>query len=95
MRELNTKDIFKMSKIMKKMSLKINTDGDNKTQMQVGAELILSIFENLHLAETEVTEFLADMSEMPVEKFGELPVNEVAKAIKEFKTKIDIGSFFK
>lgn len=94
MRSLITKDIFKMSKIMKKMGLKIDA-GEGKTQQQVGAELILSVFENLHLAENEVNEFLSDMVEMKVEDFEELPVEKTLEIIKEFKNISGLSNFFK
>ena len=94
MRELKTKDMFKMSKILKKMDLKIDATV-GKTQQQVGAELILSVFENLHLAENEVNEFLADMVDMKVEEFTELPFQKTMEIIKEFKNIAGLSSFLK
>lgn len=79
---------------MKKMGLKIDA-GEGKTQQQVGAELILSVFENLHLAENEVNEFLSDMVEMKVEDFEELPVEKTLEIIKEFKNISGLSNFFK
>ena len=87
LRGLKTSDIFKMSKILKKMNLKIepsykeiNAEGKTitkeKTQQQVGAELFLSAFENLHMAEAEVNGLLADMSNMTTEEFSELPLEK-------------------
>lgn len=92
LRELKTKDIFKMSKILKKMNLKINAD-DGKTQKQVGAEFILSVFENLHLADVEINEFLADMANLTVKEFEELPFTKMMEIIKEFKTIAGLSSF--
>jgi len=94
MRELKGKDIFKMSKIMKKMNLKIDAT-EGKTQKQAGAELILSAFENLHLAENEVNEFLADMVGMKAEEFAELPLEKTLEIIKEFKQIPGLAGFFK
>ena len=94
LRELKTKDIFKMSKVLKKMNLKINAD-EGKTQQQVGAELILSVFENLHLAEIEVNEFLSDMANLTVKEFEELPFEKTMEIIKEFKSIAGLSSFFK
>jgi predicted transcriptional regulator len=93
MRKLKTSDIFKMSKILKKMGLKINTE--NATQKQAGADLILSVFENLHLAEKEVKEFLADLMGMSSTEFAELPFERVFEIIKDFKQMSGIESFLK
>jgi hypothetical protein len=94
LRELKSKDVFKMSKILKKMNLKINAD-EAKTQKQVGAELILSVFENLHLAEFEVNEFLADMAGIKIEEFEELPFEKTMEIVKEFKNIAGLSSFLK
>lgn len=94
LRELKTKDIFKMSKILKKMNLKINAD-EGKTQRQVGAELILSAFENLHFAEFEVNEFFADMANLTVKEFEELPFEKSMEILKEFKSIAGLSSFLK
>lgn len=84
LRGLKTSDIFKMSKILKKMGLKVDA-AEGKSQKQVGAELILLVFENLHLAEIELNEFLADMCGMKPEEFAELPIEKTLEIIKEFK----------
>lgn len=94
LRELKTSDIFKMSKILKKMDLKIN-EVEGKTEKQVGAELILSLFENIHLAEKEVNEFLADMVGMKPEEFSELPLEKTFEIIKEFKNISGLQNFLK
>lgn len=93
LRNLKTSDIFKMSKILKKMNLKV--DANDKTQQQVGAELILSVFENLHMAEIEVNELLADLSGMTANEFSELPIEKTMEIIKEFKNISGLASFFK
>ena len=106
-RELKTSDIFKMSKILKKMNLKIKANAEKikdengeeivieKTQKQVGAEFILSIFENLHLAENEVNNFLADMVGIAPEEFAELPIEKTLGIIKQFKEIGGLSSFLK
>ena len=93
LRNLKTSDIFKMSKILKQMKLKI--DVKDKTQSQVGAELIVAVFENLHLAEDSVNEFLADLSGMKKEEFANLEFEKAMEIIKEFKSIPAIASFFK
>jgi len=106
-RELKTSDIFKMSKILKKMKLKINANAEKikdengeeiiieKTQKQVGAEFILSIFENLHLAETEVNNFFADMVGIAPEEFAELHIDKTLQVINEFKGISGLSNFLK
>jgi hypothetical protein len=93
LRGLKTSDIFKMSKILKKMGLKV--DAGDKSQRQMGAEFILTVFENIHLAEFEVNEFLADMCGMKPEEFAELPIEKTLEIIKDFKQIPGISNFFK
>lgn len=93
MRELKTNDIFKMSKILKKINLKVSTEG--KTQAQVGAEMIISIGENLHLAQDEVNEFMGSMIGISAQEFGELPLSETMNYLDEFKKLKDIENFIK
>lgn len=105
-RGLITSDIFKMSKILKKMGLKINTKEtikdqsgneilSTKTQEQMGAELILSVFENIHLAEQEVNEFLADLASLTSEEFSKLPIEKTFEIIKELKNIPGLAGFLK
>ena len=93
MRDLKTKDIYRMSRILKKMELKID-EVEGKTQKQVGAELIKNVFENLHLAEKEANEFLADLKGMTVEEFEELSIDQTFEIIKEFKNIKGLSNFF-
>jgi hypothetical protein len=60
MRPLKTMDIFKMSKILKKLNVKLDVD-EKITQKQMGAQIIQRVVENLHLAENEVNAFLAEL----------------------------------
>jgi hypothetical protein len=100
LRKLKTNDIFKMSKILKKMNLKnelkVAEEGKKiKTQEQIGLELILAVFENLHLAQGEVNEFLSDLVGMSVEEFEQLEIEKVFEIIEEFKAMPGISSFLK
>ena len=92
MRELKMKDVHKMSKILKKLGLKVG-DVAGKKQEQVGAELVLQLFENIHLAETEVNEFLADMAGMTVMEFEELPIDKGYDLIQDFKSLAMVSDF--
>lgn len=94
LRKLKTNDVFKMSKILKKMNLKIKFEKDTN-EKQMGFEMIKSVFENLHLAEKEVNEFLADMTGMTIEEFSDLPFEDGIDIINQFKNMKEIGNFLK
>jgi hypothetical protein len=93
MRKLKTTDIFAISKILKKINIKIDAEG--KSQVQFGAELILTAFENLHLAEYEVNEFFGSLTGMTANEFSELEFEKTLEIIKEFKEISGIENFFK
>lgn len=90
-RPLRTSDIFLMSKIFKKMGIKIETK--DKSQEQIGAEILLAVAENFHLAQDEVNELLGNMVGLTAEQFNALPITEVLRIIKEFKSLPGISSF--
>lgn len=105
MREPTTADVFKMSRILKKMAISIEAEtteiveGETKkvakSQEQVGAEIILKIGENLHMAEKEVSSLMASLIGIPVKEFEELPIIRTLKYFEEFKAMPGIGDFFK
>lgn len=92
MRQLTTNDIFKLSRILKKLNVKINTE--NKTDEQFGMDLIIQIAENAYIAQSEINEFLADLSGMSVDEFAKLPIKDFMQIIKEFKQLDGINDFF-
>jgi hypothetical protein len=94
MRELRTTDIFKMSKILSKINLKMSSI-ENKTATELGGEMILQISSNLHLAENEVNEFMADMIGCSPKEFAELPLSKTIEYINEFKNSKGIIDFLK
>lgn len=91
MRRLIMSDVYKMSKILSKMKLKLNTK--DKEQEEIGADLIVSLTENLHLAEHEVNEFLGGLIGVTGEEFGNLGLMESAKHIEEFKNLEGVKDF--
>jgi len=95
MRDLTMQDVYTMSKILKKMQLKSDVVIEGKTQEQAGFELIITVFENLHLAEKEVNGFLASLVGITPEEYLKLPFEEGLKYLEEFKNKPGISSFFK
>ena len=80
MRKLVFGDVFKMSKIMSKMQIKIDTT--DKAQEEFGVELFFGIIENLHQAEDEVIEFLADLKGSTAEQIKDMLITDL---IDEFK----------
>lgn len=94
MRSLKTSDIFAMSKILKKMDLKIKIPAD-ATPTEIGILLFQKIFENVHLAETEVNSFLADLVGMSPEEFGNLPLEDTLEIFRLFKEQKGFSNFLK
>jgi hypothetical protein len=103
-RSLKTGDIFKMSKIIKKLGLKVETtykevneEGKEvvktKTQEQIGTEVLMSVAENLHLAEEEVSDFLGGLAGLSGRQFSELPIDLTVQIMKQFKTLPGVSSF--
>lgn len=92
MRQLKMADIYKMSRILKKMDIKLDTK--EKTQDEVGSELIMKIVSNLDRAETEINEFVGSLIGMTGEEFAELPLMESQKYLEEFKNQPSLASFF-
>lgn len=102
LRNLKTSDIYPMSKILKKLNLRLETTEINdvgekvmKTQTQLGVEMILAMFENLYMAENEVNAFFGGMVGISGEQFGELPIEESLEIIKQFKELPNLSNFFK
>lgn len=102
-RKFTTNDVFAMSKILKKLGLKFDVttkteDGQVvfKTQEQMGAEFMLQIVENLHLAQQDINALLGSLVGKTAEEFGELDlIEEVLPMIQELKENPKLANFFK
>lgn len=92
MRNLKTRDVFKMSKILKKIN--VDLDVEDKTQEQMGADLILQISENLYIVEDEINELIGDLIGMTGEEFSELDLLDTVKYFEEFKKLPGVEDFF-
>ncbi|WP_332632028.1 hypothetical protein [Halalkalibacter flavus] len=92
MRPLKTMDIFKMSKILKKLNVKLDVN-EKITQKQMGAQMIQRVVENLHLAEGEVNAFLAELVGIDAKEFAELPIEDTLQIIALFKEQKGLASF--
>src|SRR5690625_3172023 len=94
MRPLQLKDIFVMSKILKKMDLKMEiSEGIDQTQM--GVQFIQRVLENIHLAESEVNAFLADLVGISKEEFSELELQDAMEIFTLFKEQKGLADFLK
>lgn len=108
MRTLQTQDVFRLSKILKKMDLKSevkkvlsDVSKDNKKedielkQKELGAEIIFLFLENLHLAQCEVNELLADLVGIKPNEFNKLPIEDTIEILSLFKEQNNLTNFFK
>jgi|SRR5690625_2598469 len=95
MRDLKTGDIYKMSRILKKMNINLNDIDENTTMEQAGVQFIQKIFENLHLAEDEMNEFLAELIGITPKEFSELPITKTIEIFNQFMKQKDIVAFLK
>jgi hypothetical protein len=98
MRQLITNDIFKMSRILKKLEIKIEADTSKEDKFwdeNLAMGIIKKIAENAYLAQNEINDFLGDLAGMTGEEFGKLPLKETLNIIKEFKELDGISDFFK
>lgn len=101
LRKLNGNDVFKMSKILKKMDLKIEATRIDykgeiipKTQVEVGIELFKGLLENLHMAQNEVNDFLGDLINCSGDEFGKKDLDEILEVMTKFQEMIKGTSFF-
>jgi hypothetical protein len=92
MRALKTKDIFTVSRILKKMKIKPEVNQDT-TQAQLGVELMIQFVQNLGEAEEEVSAFFADLKGITPAEFAELDLEETAEIINEFKQLKGLNAF--
>lgn len=107
-RELRQKDVYRLSKIIKKLEIKdgIKTlfrdatgkgkEEKKKMGIEVGVDLALLFAENAYLAEDDVNFFLADLMDPPITKqqFGDLPIKQSFAVIKSLFSNPEILDFF-
>lgn len=80
MRNLQFKDVGKVSKILKKLQLRVDKDLNVQDEEALGASLFLKLAENYNTVQDDVAEFMADLlkdEEMTKVKFLELELDEV------------------
>jgi hypothetical protein len=97
--ELKRKHLFLMSKILSKMNLKIDSETlkTNKENLQVvvGAELILKFVSNLHLAEDEADNFVADVTGYKLLEVQEMDLEEYINIWQTLFNNEKLKGFFK
>jgi hypothetical protein len=105
-RPLKTKDIFPMSRILKKINLKEalkeaiagatsakDRIAKDQNQTRLGVDLVMLAFENLHLAEDEVNAFLADLAGLKPAEFAELEFEAALAILDQLKGQKAFASF--
>jgi len=97
MRKLVFNDAYRVSKILRKMGIKINADesGKEKSQNQMGADMIQGFFENMDKAQNEINDFLGSLFGMNGKEFGDLPIEDSFNKFQEFKEVPQLQGFFK
>ncbi len=98
MRQLITNDVYKLSRILKKMQLKsedLKTDLDSENADQAfGINLLLKVVENAYMAQDEINDLIGGLCGLSGEDFGNLPITESVKLITEFNNLDGISDFF-
>ncbi|MEO7904641.1 MAG: hypothetical protein ABIR91_02505 [Candidatus Saccharimonadales bacterium] len=93
MRELSLKDVFTVSRILKKMQIRFEFEG-NVSQNQLASLFIQAFIENIGAAEKEVMEFLADLKGVKAKDLEGYSLDETFDLIMEFKEVPGLASFF-
>ena len=92
MRKPNIKDVFLLSRIIKKIDLKnAKINWDEKAE-KVGKEVLFYIIENIDKVENEFAELISNIFEVEKEKALEIPLDEVFEQIKNIE---GMENFFK
>lgn len=93
MRALIFDDVYKMSKILGKIDVKLDPTAESVAQLGIGA--ILEVGGSLHLAQKEVDSFLGSMVGITGEEFNQLPFTKVMEYVEAFKKLDGVDAFFK
>lgn len=94
MRNLKSSDLFKMSRILKKMNLNDHIKfEEGLTAEQFGQKFFITLMENLGNAEDEFNALLADLVGITEEEFSELDIEETFEIITQFKDQGGIKRF--
>lgn len=101
MRELKLKDIYKLSAIIDKMQVKADLNKlmddakqQSDAQAYIGGQMIMILISRLHMAQKEVSTFLADLTDKTAEELDNLSIKEVTNLFKELFSQNDMSGFF-
>lgn len=106
MRNLSLGDVFVVSRILKKLDLKVDfqemaaifkNSGDNAsfTNQALGMELFYKVLNNLGDAEQDFYEFLGGLYSVDKSVFKDLDFDEMEGLIEDIKNQKNLGKFLK
>lgn len=91
MRKVGIDDIALLSEIAEKIDLQF-PDVTGKTEKQVGAELIMTLFKRMHKAKSEIAQLISNITG---KNAFEMSVSEITASLKEIFMQEGLMSFFK
>ena len=105
-RELKGKDLYRFSKMLRKMNIRrevkgLITDVTGKTEEEkkakadeIALEVAFIVLENIGNAEKEANHFFGDLVGLKPEEFAELSFKEIADIVKTVMQQEDFQDFF-
>lgn len=111
MRKINTKDVFQLGRIFKKINIKqvaVSMAGDINNAMEkdkgqdndtnikeVGMNLIFSVIENCPDAENEIYIFISNISGFTVKEIENMDIEDFFELLKEIAQNNDLKKVFR
>ncbi len=89
MRQLKNSDMYKLSLIVDKIGLTVEVK--DKSQEQVGADIMMQMVKGLHKAEEEINALISDLT--GESNVADMPLGETIKAIKEIMKMDGVADF--
>ncbi|TWE06401.1 hypothetical protein FB550_102423 [Neobacillus bataviensis] len=99
MRDLKFTDVFAVIRIIKKAEISSQARAifagidKNTTEKEIGAKFLFSCLENLGQAQSEITEFLANLKGVEKSEIENLSLEETTGMIMEFMNHKGLKSF--
>jgi hypothetical protein len=98
MRKLTALDLFKVSKIVRKMGIKIKVvdeSGVRKSQQQIGADFAINIISSLDLAQDEIVSLIAELEGMTIEEVENQSPKTLFEQISNLLAQEGVSDFLK
>lgn len=92
MRSLKGNDIFVVSRMLKKLDIKLEVK-KGMSQEELGGILIKQLFENLHIVQDDFNDFLGSLCGISGEEIGNLELDVYIDKINQLKDKISGTNF--